>query len=126
MSNEIRLTSEATQDTYKNSVGSQISVIKIKNNILMTVKEMVKLYGIGRPTITRHLLKLFMAKKLNKKAVSSVLSHQAEDGKLYETRYYNTEAIVTVDQSLKKIEEIISKSGLLTNRFIPYIIWYNN
>jgi DNA modification methylase len=29
---------------------------------------------------------------------------EAEDGKLYETRYYNAEAIVAVGQSLKKIE----------------------
>jgi hypothetical protein len=104
MSDEIRLISEATSGIYKNSVGSQIAVIKIKNIILMTAKEMAKLYEVGRPTITRHLLKLFMTKKLNKKSVSSILSHQAEDGKLYETRYYNAEAIVVIGQNLKKIE----------------------
>ena len=104
MSDEIRLISQATNDTYKTSVGSEISVIKIKNNILMTTKQMAKLYGVVRPTITRHLLKLFMTKKLNKKAVSSVLSHRADDEKLYETRYYNAEAIIAVGLSLKKVE----------------------
>jgi hypothetical protein len=104
MSDEIRLVSELVPDTYKNSVGSEIAVIKHNTNVMMTAKEIAKLYGVGRPTITRHLLKLYATKKLDRKAVSSVLSHRAEDGKLYETRYYNTQAIIAIGSSLKASE----------------------
>lgn len=99
MNDEIRLTSELTSDTYKNSVGFEIAVVKIENNVLITAKEMAKLYGLGRPTITRHLLKLYATHKLKHKAVCFILSHRAEDGKLYETRYYRSWLIIKEDRS---------------------------
>jgi hypothetical protein len=104
MNDEIRLVSEATKTVYKSSVGSEIELIKINNNLMMTAKKMAELYGVKRPAITRHLLKLFVTKQLNKKRVSSILTHKAEDGKLYRTTYYNTQAIIAVGLSLKTPE----------------------
>ena len=57
MSDEIRLTSQATGDTYPNSVGNKVAVIKIENNIMMTVKEIAKLYGVSRVYVTQKLKK---------------------------------------------------------------------
>jgi hypothetical protein len=101
MTDEIRLNQELTFDEYKSSVGSAIVVVKLRGDVLITAREMARLYGVGRPTITRHLLKLFATRQLNRKRVSSVLTHRAADGKLYETRYYNSAAIVAVGLSLK-------------------------
>lgn len=42
MNNEIRLIGDATGDTYKNSDGREIVVIKIANDAVMTSKEMAK------------------------------------------------------------------------------------
>jgi hypothetical protein len=104
MSDEIRLISQAAADTYQNSVGNRITVVKIENNVMMTAKEIAKLYGVSRVYITIKLGKLYRAKVLNKKAVSNIFTHRAGDGKLYETRYYNTEAIVALGLSLKSPE----------------------
>jgi hypothetical protein len=101
MNDEIRLNQELTFDEYKNPVGSAVTVARLHDDVLITAREMAKLYGVGRPTITRHLLKLFATRHLNRKAVSSVLAHRAADGKLYETRYYNSAAIIAVGLSLK-------------------------
>jgi hypothetical protein len=104
MSDEIRLVSELTTDTYSSSVGNKIAVVKLQNIVLMTVKEIAKLYGVSRAYITVKLGKLFRDKALNKKQVSNILTHRADDGKLYETRYYNTEAIVAPGLSIKSPE----------------------
>lgn len=101
MSDEVRLVSELVPDVYRNSVGSEIAIVKHNMDVVMTAKEIAKLYGVGRPPITRHLLKLYATKKLDRKAVSSILPHRADDGKVYETRYYNTQAIIAVGLSLK-------------------------
>jgi hypothetical protein len=104
MNDEVRLVSELTADTYMSSKGSKIAVVKLQNNVLMTTKEIAKLYGVSRPYISMKLGKLFRNKTLNKKQVSSILAHRADDGKLYETRYFNTEAIIALGLSIKSPE----------------------
>lgn len=104
ISDEMRLTSKLTTDTYSNSVGNKITVVKVENNVLMTAKEIAKLYGVSRVYITVKLGKLYRSGVLNKKRVSNILTHRADDGKLYETRYYNAEAIVALGLSIKSPE----------------------
>jgi hypothetical protein len=104
MSDETRLISELITNTYSNSVGNKIAVVRIENNVLMTAKEIAKLYGVSRAYITIKLGKLYRTKVLSKKSVSNILSHRAEDGKLYETRYYNAEAIVALGRTIKTDE----------------------
>ncbi|MDR3298313.1 MAG: hypothetical protein LBT19_03040 [Candidatus Nomurabacteria bacterium] len=104
MTDEVRLVSELSGDTYKNSVGSEVTIIKIENNILMTAKEMAKLYGVQRPAIYRQLKDIYKSKQLIKKEVSSILTHRADDGKLYRTTFYNFVAIVAVGKNLKSPE----------------------
>lgn len=104
MSDETRLISEFTTDAYSNSVGNKITVVKIENNIMMTAKEIAKLYGVSRAYISIKLGSLYRAKKLNKKSVSNIFAHRANDGKLYETRYYKSEAIVALGRAIKTDE----------------------
>jgi hypothetical protein len=112
MNDEVRLISQATSDTYANSVGNKIAVIKIESNVMMTTKEIAKLYGVSRVYITQKLKKLYKEKVLEKKRVSNIFSHQADDGKLYETRYYNAEAIIAVGLSIKSHEAVAFQQWL--------------
>ena len=104
MSDEIRLVSETSSDTYKNSNGSEVAVIKIANDVLTTTKEMSKFYGVSAPTICKKLRKLFADSGVNEKQVSSILTHKASDGKLYRTTFYNSQVIIAVDTMLKSPE----------------------
>jgi hypothetical protein len=104
MSDEIRLISQMTGSVYENSVGNKISIIKIENNVMMTAKEIAKLYGVSRVYVTQMLQKLFKSGEFNKKAVSNRLSHRASDGKLYETRYYNHDIIIALGRFVKSNE----------------------
>lgn len=104
MSNGIRLVSEISSDTYINSNGSEIAVIKIANDVLMTAKEMSKFYGVSVPTICKKLKKLFADSGVNEKQVSSILTHKASDGKLYRTTFYNSQVIIAIGTMLKSPE----------------------
>lgn len=104
MSDGIRLVSELTGDTYKNTSGSEITVIKVANDILMTSKEMAKMFGVGIPAVNKKLKKIFDSGELVKKQVSSILTHKASDDKLYRTIYYNSQVIVKVGLMLKSAE----------------------
>ncbi|MDR2408380.1 MAG: hypothetical protein LBE13_09770 [Bacteroidales bacterium] len=104
MNDEIRLVSELTGDTYKNSAGSEIAIIKIANDVLMTSKEMAKMFGVGIPAVNKKLKKIFNSGELVEKQVSSILTHKADDGKLYRTKFYNLQVIVSVGSMLKSQE----------------------
>jgi len=59
-------------------------------------KRMAELFGVQRPAITKHLKNIFDSGELEEEAVSSILEHTAEDGKKYQTKYYNLDAILSV------------------------------
>lgn len=104
MSDGVRLVSEVSSDTYINSSGLEIAVIKIANDVLMTTKEMSKFYGVSVLTICKKLKKLFADSGVNKKQVNSILTHKASDGKLYRTTFYNSQVIIAIGIILKSPE----------------------
>ena len=71
--------------------------IRYENETLwMTQKAMAELFDVQRPTITKHLLNIFEDKELEKNSVCSKMEHTANDGKKYQTEYYNLDAIISV------------------------------
>jgi prophage maintenance system killer protein len=52
--------------------------------------------ALKRPAITKHLSNIFKNKELKKDSVCSILEHTASDGKIYRTKYYNLDAIISV------------------------------
>jgi hypothetical protein len=50
----------------------------------------------GRSTITEHLKKIFEDAELDEVSVCRDFRHTAEDGKTYQTKYYNLRAITAV------------------------------
>jgi hypothetical protein len=57
---------------------------------------MAELFEVQRPAITKHLVNIFKEGELIENSVSSILEHTAEDGKVYNTKYYNLRAITAV------------------------------
>jgi hypothetical protein len=101
MNDEIRLQNELTFDEFVSSVGENILVLRRDKDFLMTAKMLAQLYGVNISTIRKALQTLYRSGKLNKKSVSEILPHRADDGKLYETRYYNEHAIVELGLHLR-------------------------
>jgi death-on-curing family protein len=74
----------------------QVEVRLHGDTIWVTQKSIAALFGIQRPAITKHLSNIFKSRELNKSSVCSVLEHTASDGKLYATKYYNLDAIISI------------------------------
>ena len=68
----------------------------------MTQKAIAELFNVQRPAIKKHLNNIL--RKMNYiNAVCSKMEHTAEDGKKYQTEYYNLDAIVSVGYRVNSI-----------------------
>lgn len=62
----------------------------------MTQKDMAKLFDVNIPAISKHLKNIFESGELDLLAVISKMEITAEDGKIYQTNFYNLDAIIAV------------------------------
>ena len=62
----------------------------------MTQKDMAKLFDVNVPAISKHLKNIFESGELDLLAVISKMETTAEDGKIYQTNFYNLDAIIAV------------------------------
>lgn len=72
-----------------------IEVIVDDNSVWLSQKLMAELFGTTRNNITMHLKDIF-SKELDENSVCKEFLHTAEDGKKYNTKYYNLDAIIAV------------------------------
>ena len=73
-----------------------VDVFLQDETIWLTQKAISELYGVQRPAITKHLKNIFDSGELQEDSVSSILEHTANDGKKYNTKYYNLDAVISV------------------------------
>lgn len=82
---------------YKAPDGSvQLEVQLQHETIWLTQKQMALLFDTERSVITKHLRNIFQSGELKKESVCAIFAHTAEDGKTYQTQYYNLDAIISV------------------------------
>lgn len=62
----------------------------------MTQKDISKLFDVNVPAISKHLKNIFESGELDLLAVISKMETTAEDGKIYQTNFYNLDAIIAV------------------------------
>jgi len=82
---------------YKASGGRVKVTVKIDRDTLwLTQAQIAALFDVQRPAITKHLKNIFETGELDGKSVSSIMEHTAEDGKKYQTLFYNLDAIISI------------------------------
>ena len=82
---------------YQMPNGSANLDVRLENEtVWLNQKQIAELFGTKRPAITKHLRNIFNSNELDENSVSSILEHTAEDGKNYQTRFYNLDAIISV------------------------------
>ena len=74
----------------------QISVIYNNDTFWLTQKLMAELFGVEVPAISKHLSNIFDTKELEENAVISKMETTATDGKNYNTKFYNLDAVIAV------------------------------
>ena len=73
-----------------------IQVVYKDETIWCTQKAMAALFDVDRSVITKHLKNIFELNELNQDSVCAIFAHTAEDGKSYNTQFYNLDAIISV------------------------------
>jgi len=74
----------------------KVEIYLLNETIWLTQDKIAILFGVQRPAITKHLKNIFESGELIENSVSSILEHTAEDGKVYKTKFYNLDAIISV------------------------------
>lgn len=67
-----------------------------RETVWLTQKQMAALFATERSVITKHLRNVLKEGELDREAVSAKFAHTAEDGKVYQTSFYNLDAIISV------------------------------
>jgi len=71
--------------------------------IWLTQKQISDLFGVKQPAVSRHLKNIFNCGELEENSVHSILEYTAKDGKVYQTGFYNLDAILSVGYRVNSI-----------------------
>lgn len=74
----------------------KVEVVMKDETVWLTQKALAELFGVKVPAINKHLKNIFDSGELVETSVISILETTAADGKHYQTRYYNLDAIIAV------------------------------
>jgi hypothetical protein len=74
----------------------KVDVFVQDETVWLTQNSIALLFGVQRPAITKHLKNIFESGELHEDSVSSILELTANDGKTYNTKFYNLDAIISV------------------------------
>ncbi len=89
---------EVTEFLLYSAPNGQVKVEVLLNNetLWLTQKRMAELFAVGIPAISKHLKNIFESNELEPSSVISILETTADDGKNYQTQYYNLDAVISV------------------------------
>ncbi len=74
----------------------KVEIFLHNENIWLTQAKISELFGVGIPAVNKHLKNIFESGELQEDSVISIMETTASDGKIYKTRYYNLDAIISV------------------------------
>jgi len=69
-----------------------------------TQKRMAEIFNVEVPTINYHLQQIFDSRELNKYSVIRKIRITADDGKQYETMFYNLDAVIAVGYRVNSVK----------------------
>lgn len=82
---------------YKKDNGdTNIELLINGETLWVSQKTMAEIFDIDRTVITKHLKNIFNDGELDKNQVCAKIAHTANDGKKYNTEFYNLDAIISV------------------------------
>jgi hypothetical protein len=99
----------------------KVEIFLHNENIWLTQDKIALLFGVQRPAITKHLKNILESGELRENSVSSILEHTAGDGKIYKTKFYNLDAILSVGYRVNSVQATQFRIWA-TERLKEYII----
>ncbi|GAP72289.1 hypothetical protein SAMD00024442_29_19 [Candidatus Symbiothrix dinenymphae] len=90
---------------YKDANGqTKIDVYVFNETVWMQQDKIAQLFNVQRPAVTKHLKNIFESGELDEFSVCSILEHTANDGKTYQTKFYNLDAILSVGYRVNSLQ----------------------
>ena len=74
----------------------RVDVFVNEETVWLTQKAVANLFGVDRTVITKHFKNIFDSTELEENSVCAKIAHTAEDGKSYQTKFYNLDVIISV------------------------------
>ena len=91
--------------------------VRLENDsVWLTQEQIAILFGVKRPTITKHIRNIFETLELEEDSVCSILERTASDGKTYMTQFYNLDMILSVGYRVN------SKNAVLFRRWASSVL----
>jgi prophage maintenance system killer protein len=82
---------------YQTADGKTALEVNLRQEtVWLQQNQIAELFGTKRPAITKHLRNIFISGELEENSVCSILEHTAKDGKVYQTKCYSLDAIMSV------------------------------
>lgn len=94
-----RKEAKQTQDVviYRPKQGKADFRVRIEEDtVWLSQKDLADLFETERSVITKHLRNIFFSAELKEDSVCAKIAHTAEDGKRYQVKFYNLDAIISV------------------------------
>ena len=100
---------------YKDSNGEvKVEIYIFNETVWLTQDKIAQLFGVDRSVVTKHLKNIFQTAELQEDSVSAKIALTAADGKKYQTKLYNLDAILSVGYRVNSIQAT------------PFRIWANS
>ena len=88
---------------YQPNDAVHLEVRMANESVWLTQSQIALLFGVGQPAISKHLNNIFKSGELDENSVHSILEYTAADGKIYKTKFYNLDAILSVGYRVNSI-----------------------
>lgn len=89
---------------FTNQSGEQSIEVRYEDNeIWLTQKRISELFEVSLPTINEHLKHIFESNELNELSVIRKFRITASDGKNYNTKHYNLDAVISVGYRVNSV-----------------------
>jgi prophage maintenance system killer protein len=90
---------------YRDKAGEiQLDVSIRDDSVWLTQKQMGILFGKSGPTVNEHIRNIFVEGELNEDSVIRNFRITATDGKIYNTKHYNLDVVISVGYRVKSIQ----------------------
>lgn len=82
----------------------KVQVIIRDETLWCIQKAMAQLFGVDRTVVSKHLKNIFESAELQQDSVCAKFAHTAEDGKIYNTQFYNLDAVISVGYRVNSLQ----------------------
>ena len=82
----------------------KVQVIIRDETLWCTQKAIAQLFGVDRTVVSKHLKNIFESAELQQDSVCAKFTHTAEDGKIYNTQFYNLDVVIAVGYRVNSLQ----------------------